>query len=335
MRCTGCGLPLSPQRTHCPRCGKAAGEPEAQAQNQLETPQYAFSPSPEQNNVPAGVDAPQRPSATTTQQQTNNEMAGQPFPSSEIEQSPVQPDQLLLPDPDKTPQSTPEQLSSSQPTQRSASPATFSPFPHSPQKPEKSHSKYVVQPGFTLAALCVLSGGLILLLVYIISLRLPPLSAANLSPSTVANTSTAQSLPNGSQGASLPGATATTQLPTVTPTPSLPGKAYIDNAQIGSGLDLNTAQLSQVTTNFTVNQKIFVTFMLHPVNSGGAVCLLWYVNQKQFSQFTFAVGPVPQNAYSFAFANSAGQGSVSIYWASSTACTDKMLAQVVNFTINP
>ncbi len=56
MRCTGCGLPLSPQRTHCPRCGKAAGEPEEKSDNQAEIPQYAFPSFQEQNNIPADVE---------------------------------------------------------------------------------------------------------------------------------------------------------------------------------------------------------------------------------------------------------------------------------------
>jgi hypothetical protein len=333
MRCTGCGLPLSPQRTHCPRCGKAAGKPEAQPQNQAETLHDAFSAFPEQGHTPAGVDALQEQSAAATQQHTNNEMAGQLFLSPETELSPDQSDHLRLPDPDETLQYSPEQQSSrqssSQPAQSNASPGTFQPFPRPPYKPGQTNSRHTVQPGFAIAGLCVFSGGLILLLVYIISLSLPPLPTAK-QPALVAavNTPTPQSLPTRSQATPSP-----TLAPTVQTTPSLPGKAYIDNAQIGSSLNFNTAQLYQPTTNFTINQKIFVTFMLHPVNSGGAVCLLWYVNQKQFSQFTFAVGPIPEHAYSFALANSPGQGSVSIYWASSTACTDKALAQVVKFTV--
>ena len=74
--------------------------------------------------------------------------------------------------------------------------------------------------------------------------------------------------------------------------------------------------------------------MLHPPTSG-AVCLVWYINQKQFSQFPFTVDAIPQHAFSYAYANTPGQGFVNIYWASSTACTDKLLAQTVPFTVNP
>jgi hypothetical protein len=171
------------------------------------------------------------------------------------------------------------------------------------------------------------------MLVYIISLHLPPLPANNQSTSTLtANTPTSQNSSPGTQGGLPTNLTPTSTLPTATPTPNLPGKAYIDNAQMASSIDMNTALPSQATTTFTVHQKIFVTFMVHPINSG-AVCLAWYIDQKQFSQFPFDVGSMPQHAYSFTYAPSAGQGSVNIYWASSTACTDEQLAQTVNFTV--
>jgi hypothetical protein len=335
MRCTGCGLPLSPQRTHCPRCGKAAGEPEEKNNKQAETPQYAF-PSFQENNNPTDIEAFQAQPAGIAQQQLYNEIPGQVFHSAGTEQFPGQPNQMALPDPGQTLQANPAQKSDWQsfpqpkPGNAPSDGIKAGEFRPSPQRPEPIHSRRTVQPGFTVAGLCVLSGGLILMLVYIISLNLPLLATGTPS-ATIANTPTSQTLSPGAQMA----ATTTPLSPTAIPTPSLPGKMYIDNAQMGSSLVLNTAQLSQITTTFTVNQKIFVTFIVHPLNAGGAVCLNWYVNQKQFSQFSFAVGVGLQHAYSFAFAGSAGSGSVSISWASSTDCTDKMLAQVVTFTVTP
>jgi hypothetical protein len=332
MRCTGCGLPLSPQRTHCPRCGKAAGEPEEKSLNQAAAPQYAF-PSLQGSNAEAFQPQP----AAVAQQQAHNEIPGHAFYGAGTEQFSGQSDQMVLPDMGQTLQANPAQKSNwqafSQPKPNPASPdgiraGEFRPFP---QRPGSTHSRRTIQPGFTIAGLCILSGGLILMLVYIISLRLPALTTGNPSASIAANTPASQNLSPGFQT----GTTATPFSPTVTSTPSLPGKVYIDTAQMGSSLVFNTAQLSQVTTTFTVNQKIFVTFIVHPLNTGGAVCLNWYVNQKQFSQFSFAVGVGLQHAYSFAFAGSAGSGSVSVYWASSTACTDKILAQVVPFTVTP
>ncbi len=332
MKCTGCGLPLSPQRTHCPRCGKAAGESEEKSLKSAETPQYAF-PSPQGSNM--GGFQPQ--AATIAQQQASDNIPGRMFHATGSEQFSGQPDQMVLPDQGQTLQINPSQQSDWQALSQSSmgtsssnetNAGEFRPFP---QKPGPAHSRRTIQPGFTVAGLCVLSGGLILMLVYLISLSLPPLVAANQSTTISAHTPASQA----SSPASQIGATATPTLPMATPTPSLPGKVYIDNAQMGSSLNLNTAQLSQTATTFTVNQKIFVTFVLHPLTTGGAVCLNWYVNQKQFSEFSFAVGATSQQAYSFAFPTSAGSGSVSIYWASSPACTDKMLAQVARFTVTP
>ena len=337
MRCTGCGLPLSPQRTHCPRCGKAAGEPEEKGNNQAETPQYAFPSLPENNSISVGVEASQAQPATIAQPQANNEIPGQAFHSAGTERFPGQPNQVVLPDQGQTLQANPAQKldwqAFSQPKLGNASSdgikaGEFRPFP---QRPGSAHSRRAVQPGFTVAGLCVLSGGLILMLVYIISLQLPSLATGTPSATMVANTPISQTPSPGSQAE----ATTTPLSPTATPTPSLPGKMYIDNAQMGSSLVFNTAQLSQVTTTFTVNQKIFVTFALHAPNTGGAVCLNWYVNQKQFTTFSFAVGAGSQHAFSFAFANSTGAGSVSISWANSTDCIDKMLAQVATFTVTP
>jgi hypothetical protein len=318
MKCTGCGLPLSPQRTHCPRCGKAAGESEEKSSKSAETPQYAF-PSSQANSVGAFQPQP----ATMAQQQGPNNIPGQP-------------DQMVLPDQGQTLQVNPAQKSDwqafSQAKMGTGSPDGIKPGEFRPfsQNPKPAHSRRI-QSGFTVAGLCVLSGGLILVLVYLISLSLPPLVAATPSTAIAAHTPASQA----SSPASQAGATVTPTLPLPTPTPGLPGKVYIDNAQMGSSLNLNTAQLSQTATTFTVNQKIFVTFVLHPLTTGGAVCLNWYVDQKQFSEFSFAVGATSQQAYSFAFPTSAGSGSVSIYWASSPACTDKILAQVARFTVTP
>ncbi len=182
MRCTSCGLPLSPQHTHCPRCGKAAGDHEKQeelANNQADVPQFAFSAFQESNNVPAGAETIQGQPASTAQQQANNQMPDQPFYSSGTEQFP-QPTNQLSPDQERTLLSSPEQplnwQSSSQPNQRSVAPSTirpgeFQPTPYSPLRPGQTSSRPKVQPGFTIASLCVLSGGLILILVYIISLE--------------------------------------------------------------------------------------------------------------------------------------------------------------------
>src|SRR5438876_73037 len=263
MRCTGCGLPLSPQRTHCPRCGKVAGP--AKQEEQANVPQYAFSSPPENTMVSPDAETIQGQLPFAFQQQAGNQMPGQPFYAASTEEFANQPNQFL-PQQDKTLLATPEQSAqwypASQQNEYSTTPNTissgeFQPFSH-PQRPN-ANSK--VQPGFTIAGLCVLSGGLILMLVYIISLYLPPLSTNTQSAPTAISQNASGS---GTQGGLPTNITPTPSLPTATPTPTFPGKAFIDNAQMSSSIDYNTALPSQTTTTFKVNQKIFVTFMLHP-----------------------------------------------------------------------
>jgi hypothetical protein len=128
-------------------------------------------------------------------------------------------------------------------------------------------------------------------------------------------------------------ADATTTALAVTPTPAFPGQQYIDNAQVAGSVNTKTAQPIQLATTFKVSQQIFVTFAVHPGGRNGAVCLLWYLNSHQFTHYEFLANGNATPAYSYAYPGSAGAGYVEIYWASTTACADKVLAQHVNFTV--
>src|SRR5260221_11365109 len=81
-----------------------------------------------------------------------------------------------------------------------------------------------------------------------------------------------------------------TKAPTLTvktaPTPTAtiyPGQQYINNAQMASAINSSSLQPTQLTTTFKTNQKIYVTFQLHPAGHTGAVCLLWYLNGQQLT----------------------------------------------------
>lgn len=183
--------------------------------------------------------------------------------------------------------------------------------------------------GFIIAALCVLTGGLLLAFVYIISLGLPPASPAV----TAQNRAQATAAANKATPTVSPDTTNASPTPAASPTPTYPGQQYIDNAQMASQVNTKSALPIVQTTSFKVGQPIFVTFALHPGGHPGAVCLLWYVNNKQFAHFEFPVNGVSSPAYSYAYVGAAGPAYVELYWASSTACTDKMLAQRVDFTV--
>jgi len=178
--------------------------------------------------------------------------------------------------------------------------------------------------GFILAGLCVITGGLILVFVYFMASGLP--STNTTSASMGAPTTTSGTLPSAT----------TVSSPTVLPSQTVgafPGQQYIDNAQMASMVNTNTAQPLQTTTRFKVNQRIYVTFNIHPNGKSGAVCLLWYLNSRIVTLYPFAVTTAANAGYSYAIYGTAGEGYVEIYWASSTTCSDKILAQHVNFTV--
>jgi len=187
-------------------------------------------------------------------------------------------------------------------------------------------------PRFNLiiATLCVLSGAMLLVVVFIMSLGLS-------SPSSPTAIQSAQQMPlaPAPDAAHLTPSPSTilTAQPVLSPTAGYAGQPYIDNAQMTSAVNFSTAQPLQLTTQFYRNQKIYVTFALHPGRSGAA-CLLWYLNNQEFTTYTFPVDNVSISAYSYAISGIPGPGYVEIYWASSTTCEDKVLAQKVSFTVS-
>jgi len=163
-----------------------------------------------------------------------------------------------------------------------------------------------------------------LVVVYFMALGLPQTNATSASLSSPQSTQSIVPSPT------------TAKTPTVNPTPTtstLPGQAYIDNAQMASSVNINTAQPLQATSTFRENQKIYVTFAIHPNGKSGAVCLYWYLNSHNITQYPFAVTATAKAGYSFAIYGGAGAAYVDIYWASTITCSDKILAQHVTFTV--
>jgi len=175
--------------------------------------------------------------------------------------------------------------------------------------------------GFTVAGLCVLTGGLILIVVYFLATGSPGGSPGN--------TNTASNTPSVAVPTTAPTGTAALS-PTAT---AFPGQQYIYNAQMASAIDPNSFNPTQLTTSFKTNQKAYVTFQLHPSGQGGVICLLWYLNGNQAFQYSFAVGANSKLSYAWFMYGQAGTAYVELYWASTKQCTDKILAQHVDFTV--
>lgn len=306
MKCTNCGFPLSPTNASmtCPRCHTSFASGSGSAVQPA-------SPRP----------TPPPPAWATGLSQKH-------ITFSPVEQAPFpQPGQMWQSA--STPESMPATLNySSAPYDEPARTAggMYS-SPSAPISSKRPQARRTSNLGFIVAGLCVFAGGLILIFVYIMALGLPspgPTSTSSIAPTVTNNIPT-----------TLPTSTAAPS-PTVAPSPTagaFPGQQYVDNPQMASSVNTITAQPIQATTTFKVNQKIYVTFNIHPDGKNGAVCLYWYLNNKTITQFPFAVTPNATGGYSYAIYGGAGAAYVEIYWASTTTCSDKIQAQRVDFTV--
>ncbi len=298
MKCSSCGLPLSPTRTTCPRCGtpyavgksssSAKTAPENGAQNQVSFvgQEPGFAPRATQESGP-GWD-PQSQGSVLTQPQDGN---GQQEPYSFLPQGQQQPYMPhWQPAPDE------------------------GPFGHHiPQRPQQKPLSRPVIVGLSVAALCVVLGGMILGIVYFMAQGVNT-PTANVDPTPTTT---------------VPGQTAVpaTPTPAITPTATYPGQKYIDNAQMASSV-----KPLQTSTSFSASQPIYVTFSIHATTSGAA-CLRWYLNGTLFFPYQLPITPGMQSASSYLNVSGSGSGYVEIYWASSVSCSDAQLAQKTTFTV--
>jgi hypothetical protein len=365
MKCINCGLPLSPNNTQmiCPRChatsrsgpNAAIGHAltpqqpsnnnqqgwnaqEAQVDQQRSSHMQGQSVFYSQAGTPVQVQSPP-PTLTPvalSSQNWNTEPQHNQLSFPPVAQIPFpQPGQIWnsasTPPPTPTPTPIPipgtfgsidnNQSNPSLPPLRTtgnmyASANTF-------ERPRAGHVKRNL--GFIIATIFVATGALLLVLVYILALGLP---MHNLASTLIGTPQATRSI--------LPTPTLAASTPTAQPTPTtsaFPGQQFIDNPQMASAINFNTAQPVQTTTTFKVNQRIYVTFAIHPNGRSGAICLYWFLNNHAVTQFPFPVTAAARAAYSYAIYGGTGNGYVEIYWASTTACSDRMLAQHVTFTV--
>jgi hypothetical protein len=198
----------------------------------------------------------------------------------------------------------------------------YSPVPP-PQIPS-TEGIPITKLGFIIAGLCILAGSLILIFVYFSATGLPGGGSSN-SPATTTVGSTSHASTSTST-------TTPTAIPTRTAT-TFPGQQNIDNAQTSAAVDQNTLQPSQFTATFKTGQNIYISFQVHPNGHAGAVCIIWYLNSKSVTNISLPMSATSKRSYAYAIYGGTGPAYVELYWASSTQCTDKVLAQHVNFTV--
>jgi len=302
MRCSSCGLPLSPSRaqTNCPRC-RTPIDPDPKAIQQPYQQPYWGHAGTAQAGTPTQTD----------------QWAEQPPYHPPVAQIPEYQRGVLQRYPPQSPQQAGYMRLQGPAPQQGFSQPTLLPSPPQARAPRNFRNSRL---WFTVAGLCILAGALILVFVYV---------SAIVSPG--GNTTTT-------------GAGSPVSLPTKTPTPTAttaptptatiyPGQQYINNAQMASAINSSSLQPTQLTTTFKTNQKIYVTFQLHPAGHTGAVCLLWYLNGQQITQYSFAISANSKLSYAYATYGGTGAAYVELYWASTMQCTDQLLAQHVDFTV--
>ena len=290
MKCTACGLPLSPSRNDgsCPRCGTSVSAGVKSTGGQVSSEPAAWNGNA---GAPVSVGAPPPP--------LQDGQWGQARPSAAVQ-------------PPMAQASQPGQMWAAGPNGMQE-PGSFSPRQSAPRRPPGKS-----RVGFIVAGICVFTGGILLVLVYLLAVG------------QSGNTSTTSSTP-----------TSATSSPAVTPSPagspsptstSYPGQQYINNGQMSS-VQPSASQPALPATTFKVHQTFYVVFNINSGGHAGAVCMMWYLNGKTAFNFAFAVGAHTTASYGQATFDVPGSGYVELYWASSKACTDQVLAQHVDFTI--
>lgn len=179
--------------------------------------------------------------------------------------------------------------------------------------------------GFLIAALCVILGALILVVVYTINLTR---NGGNTANTNIIPTHAAQTA-----------ATSAPTTPTATPSPTataMPGAQYITSAQMVASFDSATNTPGTAQTSFKTTDTIYVSFAVSPPGgNGGAVCTYWFhgTDTTPTFQYPIQVGGTKHTTYGIANIGTAGDYSVELDWASTTSCSDRQEAQVVTFTV--
>jgi len=322
MKCIHCGMPLESTRTqvNCPRCGMSTtpGQESMEfsgSQGLIPAHQVGYAHGEHTLGSSAGDLQAGHAALPHTQSSGWEPLVLRTQPQAATTTT-WEPSSTILP------QSTPS--SQTQPAWQYDSEHLSNRPRMEPRKRKRPGTSSNI--GLVVAGLCVFTSALILIFVYFMATGLS--NDAPGTESVISQASTATTIVPSPSPVSSPTVAASS-------TPgTLPGEQFIDNAQMASAIDFSTAKVTTPASTFSVNQKVYVTFDLHPNSQAGAACLTWYLNGKKIAHFEFAVPPsISRSVYSYEVYKAAGAGSVHIYWASSIACTDKLLAQEVNFSV--
>lgn len=311
-RCVNCGLPLQPERNqaNCPRCGAPLNAFQEVPQQQFEQAGWGNMGGMPQQNPWGQAAAPQQNPwgqvATPTPynqypQQNQDWQNGSGMPGFNGGMSGLQ-----------------DGMGSG-----------MQQTPFTPRRPAPSLKKKP-SAALRIAIICFALSVLILGFLGVAAL----LNGGN--SGKTANTGTPQVVATATAPAS-PTATSASASPTASASPSAtgtayPGQQYITSAQMVAN-DPTTNPGQQPATSFTVGSNMYVAFNVNPPSQGGAVCSYWYLSGNQVTTYQQLIKAGSKSSYTYAIYGSPGQAYVELYWASDKTCSDKVLAQHVDFTV--
>lgn len=319
MKCSSCGSSLPVGAAVCPVCGvptpyNVSGGPQ-QYQPTVPAPPYG---APQSSNDPTYISSPygapsQQPIPPTSygsqsydpsQQNPYGSAPANPYGASTYPYGSAVPQ-----DPYSAPAMQPQ-----------AYPGGFPP----PGQPPKRKSRV----GLIIA---IIAGVLVLgcagLIIAIGALARSGVSTVNTALTSTAATVTAaaQTTPVSTQ----PSSAAPSGSPVV---PS--AAAILDNLKMASAID-NNYNPTTLSTTFTTNQKVFVTYSINTGGKPGYALSKWYINGTLDSTSTPL--QIQANFDHGFFRNSGftttGIGAVELYWCTQSDCSDEQLAAFTTFTV--
>lgn len=107
----------------------------------------------------------------------------------------------------------------------------------------------------------------------------------------------------------------------------------ISNAQTASAVDSN-ALPTNVTSNFSVRQTVYVTFNLHTNGQAGYAQAKLYGDTTYVGNKILAVQSGYDHGYFSLELNKAATGTVELYWCTQSDCSDAKLATIVTFHVS-
>ncbi len=191
-------------------------------------------------------------------------------------------------------------------------------FP-APGQPPKRKSRVGMIIGIIVGVLVLICAALVFVIY----------SAANKVGSTVNTALTATAAAQTTPASTQPSSAAPSGSPVV---PS--AAAILNGLKMASAID-NNLNPTTLSTTFTTNQKVYVTFLINTSGQTGYALTKWYLNGKLDSTNPpFKI----QSNYDHGFSSNpgfttAGNGAVELYWCTQSDCSDAQLASFTTFTV--